>query len=324
MDILEIEDLNIAYKGKGTKDTLAIRNVSLSIKKGDSIGIVGESGSGKSTLAMSILRLQDPKKTTEDGKILFKGKNLLDMKMSEINELRWKDLAVVFQRSMNALSPIHRIGMQMEDVFRVHKSKMTSSQIKNHILELFTLVNLPGRVYNLYPHELSGGMLQRVSIALSLLHNPSLLIMDEATTALDVVTQGQILSEIQKIEKEMNMTRIMITHDISVVNSSCKKIVVLYAGEVMETGLVRDVLGSPSHPYTQGLLKSFPSLRGKKEKLSGIPGFMPDLTEEVEGCIFSSRCPFVKDICKKKKPPKFDLGNEQNSYCHMHGSEYSE
>lgn len=321
--MLEIENLNIAYKGQGADDVLAIKDVSLSIKQGDSVGIVGESGSGKSTIAMSILRLLDPSKTKESGKIIFKGKDLLQMPTDEMNQLRWKDLAVVFQKSMNALSPIHKIGLQMEDVFKVHEPKISSQQIKKHILQLFTLVNLPERVYELYPHELSGGMLQRVSIALSLLHNPSLLIMDEATTALDVVTQGQILKEIQKIEKEMNMTRIMITHDISVVTSACKKVVVLYAGEVMESGLVEDVFDEPSHPYTQGLVQSFPSLRGERKELTGIPGFMPDLTKRAKGCIFASRCPFAKDICREKKPERYEVSKGHDSYCHMHGSEYA-
>lgn len=323
MSILEIENLNVTYKSQsGDSDVLAIKDFTLTIELGESIGIVGESGSGKSTLAMSILRLHNHRKTIETGKIKFQSQDLLQIKKSEMNKIRWKELAAVFQKSMNALSPIHRIGMQLEDVYRVHEPKKPARQIKEHILNLFTLVNLPDRVYSLYPHELSGGMLQRVSIALSLLHNPSLLIMDEATTALDVVTQGQILSEVQKIEQEKNMTRIMITHDISVVATACKKILVLYAGEIMEVGLVRDVLTNPSHPYTQGLLNSFPSLRGEKKELVGIPGFLPDLTKRAQGCIFSPRCPHAEDICREKKPSNYKVTDEHFSYCHMLGSEY--
>lgn len=321
MKILEIEDLNVVYRGK-EKDVFALKDISLIIEEGDSVGIVGESGSGKSTLALSILRLLNHKRVSELGKIIFKGQDLVNMSESEINRVRWKELAVVFQKSMNSLSPIHKVGSQMEDVYRVHEPKESIRNIKKHIFELFKLVNLSKRVYNLYPHELSGGMLQRIAIALSLIHKPSLLIMDEATTALDVVTQGQILREIQKIETEMKMTRIMITHDISVVASSCKRVIVLYAGEIMESGFVKDVLSTPAHPYTRGLISSFPTLRGEKKVLSGIKGFMPDLSKKSKGCIFASRCEFAKDICRKVKPPKYKLRPGHESFCHMHGSEF--
>lgn len=167
-------------------------------------------------------------------------------------------------------------------------------------------------------------MLQRVSIALSLIHQPSFIVLDEATTALDVVTQGQILSEIKKLESEISMTRMMITHDISVVATSCDKVAVMYAGKVMEVGKVKDVLLSPAHPYTQGLMNSFPSLKGEKKQLSGIKGFLPNLSEKQIGCIFVPRCQFAKSICQTTSPKDYELGQEHRSSCHMHGSEYYE
>ena len=173
---------------------------------------------------------------------------------------------------MNALSPVHKIGKQMEDVYLIHKPGTPKKEIRDRIYELFRVVNLSDRVYELYPHELSGGMMQRISIALSLIMNPKLLVMDEATTALDVVTQNQILREIMQLQNQLHLTRLMITHDVSVVSSTCNKVVVMYAGRIMEKGYVVDVLVNPRHPYTQGLLKSFPSFHGEKTDLRGIPG----------------------------------------------------
>ena len=225
--ILTVKDLNVTYINK-TRRVMAVRRASFSIDKGDSLGIVGESGSGKSTLAMALLRLH-PKSTEITGEALFDGKDLFSISEAEMNELRWMKLAVVFQKAMNALSPVHRISTQIEDIYRVHCPNASGEEIQERAMELLKLVNLPPRVYRLYPHEMSGGMLQRVAIAISLLHHPQLLIFDEATTALDVVTQGQILREILEMEKTLETTRIMITHDMSVVATTCNKVAVMYA-----------------------------------------------------------------------------------------------
>ena len=311
--ILNVNNLNVTYVNKNRR-VMAVRNASLSIDKGDSLGIVGESGSGKSTLAMALLRLH-PKSTEITGEAMFEGKNLLTISDEEMNELRWVKLAVVFQKAMNALSPVHRISQQIEDIYRVHFPKATSAEIKTRALELLKLVNLPERVYNLYPHEMSGGMLQRVAIAISLLHHPQLLIFDEATTALDVVTQGQILKEIVEMEKTLATTRIMITHDMSVVATTCNKVAVMYAGELMEFGMVTDVLTKPNHPYTQGLQRSFPSLKGENKKLESIPGFLPDLSKECKGCVFAPRCPHATERCFNEKPPMFKTGEIGSAAC---------
>lgn len=312
--LLRLENVNVSYVNKD-KEVHAVREVGLELSKGDSLGIVGESGSGKSTLAMALLRLHDPDVTKVTGKVFFNGTDLLSISREEMNKLRWQDIAVVFQKAMNALSPVHRIREQMEDIYRVHEPRASRTEIEERALHLLNLVNLPKRVYRLYPHEMSGGMLQRVAIAMSLLNAPSLVIFDEATTALDVVTQGQILNEVVQMEKEMSMTRIMITHDMSVVAVSCNKVAVMYAGEVVETGLVRDVFKNPGHPYTKGLLESFPSLKGENGNLKSIPGFLPDLSREEPGCIFAGRCSKALDKCKSQKPPRQKTKNGRMVSC---------
>ena len=322
MALLELKNVNVRYIMKDKK-VHACQHVSLEIEEQDSIGIVGESGSGKSTLASAVLRLLPHRITQVDGEILYNGKDLLKLTKDEMDALRWTDLSIVFQKSMSALSPVHKVGAQMEDVYRVHFPNADKNEIKQRVYDLFKVVNLSDRVYELYPHELSGGMMQRVSIALSLLHNPRLLVLDEATTALDVVTQSQILREIMSLEQNLTVTRIMITHDVSVVASTCKKIAVMYAGRLMESGETKDVLVNPQHPYTQGLLKSFPSFKGAKNDLRGIPGSLPDLSQEIPGCVFAPRCPFATEKCRTVEP-ELKTVNEKGNWkvaCHKVGGE---
>ncbi len=311
--ILVVKNLSVTYVNKNRR-VMAVRDVSFDIDKGDSLGIVGESGSGKSTLAMALLRLH-PDGTKITGEAFFEGKNLLTISNEEMNDIRWTKIAVVFQKAMNSLSAVHRISEQIEDIYRVHCPQTSSEEIKKRALELLKLVNLPDRVYRLYPHEMSGGMLQRVAIAISLLHSPQLLIFDEATTALDVVTQGQILREIVEMEKTLSTTRIMITHDMSVVATTCNKVAVMYAGELMEFGLVKDVLTHPHHPYTQGLQGSFPSLKGENNILTSIPGFLPDLSKECKGCVFAPRCSHATERCFMEKPPMISVGETGGAAC---------
>lgn len=314
--VLDVKNLSVTYKNK-SKSVYAVREASFSIDQGDSMGIVGESGSGKSTMAMALLRLLPAKKTMTEGEALFLGQDLLHLSDEELNKLRWKNVSVVFQKAMNSLSPVHRIGDQIEDIYRIHEPEATRRQAHEQATKMLSLVNLNERVYRLYPHELSGGMLQRVMIAVSLLHEPDLLIMDEATTALDVVTQGQILSELRKMESELKTSRIIITHDISVVSSSCNKIAVMYAGSLLESGLVSDVLTKPAHPYTKGLLSAFPPLRSKRAVLESIPGFLPDMAVKHEGCIFAPRCPEAVERCGTAVPARVDLGNGHYAACHL-------
>lgn len=321
MPILEIEQLYVTFVS-GAKRTAAVRGVSLTVEERDSIGIVGESGSGKSTLAMAILRLLPERTTRIDGQIRFHGENLLDLSAERMADIRWKQLSVVFQKSMNALSPVHKIGRQMADVFRIHDSHLPKHEVKQKMLELLAMVGLPARVYDAYPHELSGGMMQRVSIALSLMHQPKLLILDEATTALDVITQRQILDEMMELERRLNTTRIMITHDLSTVAYACKKVAVMYAGQIVEFGEVERVLADPQHPYTQGLLRTIPTLNREKEAVRGIPGSIPNLSEPIHGCAFAPRCEYARDICRQQAPPNISMPGTSDGHraaCHFAG-----
>ncbi len=316
--VLTLDNLCVTYKNK-QKQVYAVKNAAFSINKGDALGVVGESGSGKSTLAMAVLRLL-PKRTAEvTGTANFLGRDLLAMDDKQLTEIRWKELAVVFQKAMSSFSPVHRIGDQINDIYRVHNPHAQKDEAKARALELLKLVNLGERVWRLYPHELSGGMLQRVAIAMSLLFNPRLLILDEATTALDVVTQGQLLHEIKRMEQTMDMTRIMITHDMSVVAASCNKVAVMYAGDIVEVGPVKQVLKTPAHPYTQGLLGSFPSLKGETKALRAIPGSIPDLSKKYNECIFASRCPHVTDECRKARPETVSVGEDWSARCILCG-----
>ena len=322
MSLLNINNLNIVYKVKGKK-IKAVKDLSLNIESEDSVGIVGESGSGKSTFAMSILSLLPEEITEITGNIIFDGTDLLKIDEERLRQIKWKEIAYVFQKSMNSLSPVHKIGLQMNDIYKIHEANATDKDTKERILELFNLVNLSKGVYNLYPHELSGGMIQRVSIALSLLHYPRLLILDEATTALDVVTQGQILEEIMELEEKLKLTRVMITHDVSVVSLTCKKVAVMYAGYLVESGYVEDVLSLPKHPYTRELLNSYPSLTGERNRLKGIPGSFPDLSAIHKGCIFADRCKDSMDICFVREPKTVEISNDWKVACHLVGGEYN-
>lgn len=318
--LLELQDFCVTYH-TGKKKLKAVDHVSFGIERGDTLGIIGESGSGKSTIVMAMLHQIDKRFADISGKAMFDGQDLLSLPKDEFNRLLWKRIAIVFQKSMNSLSPVHRISTQFEDIYRVHQPHASKQEIKARALELFELVNLPERVYSLYPHELSGGMMQRLSIVLSLMFNPDLLIMDEATTALDVVTQGQILNEIMKLEEGMNLTRVMITHDLSVVTSSCRKIMVLYAGQMMEFGTVEQVINEHLHPYTEGLIRSFPSLYGEKQALRGIPGTLPDLTDPPKGCVFAPRCPHATDKCRNVRPCVTEHAAGHLTACHLYGEE---
>lgn len=324
MGILSLQDVSVVYRSSG-KEVHAINHISLDIKKGQSLGIVGESGSGKTTLIMAVLRLLPRGLTDVAGRVLLEDKDILTMSDDELCSIRWTKMSIVFQKAMNALSPVHKIGAFIGDIYRAHYPKASKEEVKEHIVEMLQLVNLPERVYDLYPHELSGGMLQRVSIAMSLIFKPQILIMDEATTALDVVTQNQILEEIVELEEKLGITRIMITHDMSVVSSTCKNVAVLYAGSLMETGAVEEVMVNPMHPYTQGLVDSFPKFDADShEPLKSIGGSLPDLANLAPGCVFAPRCSKVQDICLRKMPEMREYGNGRKVACHFAGGKSDE
>jgi peptide/nickel transport system ATP-binding protein len=321
MTLLSIRDLSVNYLA-GDRSVRAVDRFTLDIAAGDSLGIVGESGSGKSTLVLALLGLLPRNRALVTGEALFEGRDLISMSEKELNALRWQEMAIVFQKAMNSFSPVHRVGHMMRDIYRIHRPEKTKAEGRARIEELLDMVGLPPGVFSLYPHELSGGMMQRVNIAFSLMFNPKLLVLDEATTALDVVTQTQILEEIAALEAKLNITRIMVTHDISVIASSCKNVAVLYAGRCLEAGAVEQVLLKPLHPYTKGLIDSFPkSGPSKQELLRSIPGSLPDLSDIPPGCIFAPRCELSKERCRKEPAQTVIAADGQRVCCHRYGGE---
>jgi len=297
MEFLEVEDLATRYHtSKGVVH--ALDDVSFSIKAGESIGIAGESACGKSTLGLSLIRMIQGGKIIS-GKVLLDGESILDLKESDFNsKYRWKKIAMVFQGAMNSLDPVYTIKQQFVEILKQHKYE---GDFDNIISESVKSVNLDDDVLKKYPHELSGGMKQRIVIAMGLLLKPKLIIADEPTTALDVLIQAQIVNLLKKLKKE-GMSIILITHDLAILSEIAEKIGIMYGGKIVEFGTSHDIYKKPKHPYTQGLLESIPTLHGKKPKF--IKGNPPDLVNPQEGCRFYDRCPEAMEKCKKD-PPKF-------------------
>ncbi|KUK03903.1 MAG: Oligopeptide transport ATP-binding protein OppD [Euryarchaeota archaeon 55_53] len=299
--VLNVQDLTVHYK-ISKKVIHAVENVSFKVEDGEFVGIVGESGSGKSTLAHTIIRLLPINAIVVDGRIELLGYDVLSLGEEDMRKIRWKEFSMVFQKSLNALSPVHKVGNQLADAMKAHNPNLTEEEIIDRLKQLLRMVNLPERVLKAYPHQLSGGMMQRIMIALALLNHPKFIIFDEATTALDVVTQGQIIEEIKSLVKSLSLTGLVISHDLGVVSELCDEIVVMYAGRLVEHGTTEQILQQPLHPYTQGLVRSLPDFAQEKKKLSGIPGNLPDLSQPVDQCVFAPRCPIATEECFKTVP----------------------
>lgn len=308
--VLRIENLTVRYR-VARKEIYAVDDVSLNIEKGEFVGVVGESGSGKSTLAHAIVRLLPANAYIKSGQINLLGYDLISMTDEAIKKIRWKEFSIVFQKSMNALSPVHRVGSQVEEAVKIHNPEMSKKDIKDRLEKLLKMVNLPNRVLRSYPHELSGGMMQRVMIALSLVNFPKFVILDEATTALDVVTQGQIIEEIKQLVTQLSLTGMVITHDIGVVAELCDKVAVMYAGKLVEYGTKDDIIHNPYHPYTKALISSLPEFVEKRGSLTVIPGNLPDLSQPPKGCIFAPRCPIAEKLCFETPPQLIDIDSRQ-------------
>ncbi len=314
MAYLQIEHLHVRYR-QGDRFVSAVRDCCLTVERGDSLGIVGESGSGKSTLAMALLRTLPGKTAEVTGRILLDGRDILALPERGFSAVRWVDMAMVFQKSMSAFSPVHRIGHQLENVYRVHYPGVSWGEIRRELLELFAVCGLEEGAYTRYPFELSGGMLQRVSIVMALMHRPGLLILDEATTALDVLTQQQIMAELKSIQKTYQFTLMVISHDLSVISKLCEKTAVMYCGSVLETGPTRQVLAEPFHPYTRALAAAYPRLGGEWGSLQGIPGTMPDMSAPAAGCVFADRCSCCQARCREAVPELCQVAEQRWSAC---------
>lgn len=300
----------------------AVNGVSFKVKKGEKVAIVGESGSGKSITSFSIMGLINPPGKIEDGKILFDGKDLTKVKEKEMRLLRGKDISMIFQEPLTSLNPVFTVGHQISEAILIHQ-KVTRRQAKEISIEMLKKVGMPRaeEIYNSYPHELSGGMRQRVMIAMALSCNPKLLIADEPTTALDVTIQAQIIHLMKELTSQYNTSIILITHDLGVVADFVDRVVVMYAGQVVEEADVFTLFEAPKHPYTKGLLNSTPRIHDMKDKLETIEGVVPTPLQLPKGCKFHPRCPFAMDICKRKEPVITQLKNGNKIRCWLHADD---
>lgn len=312
---LSVEDLAIHYE-TGNGPVKAVDGIDFFIRPGEALGLVGESGCGKTTAAKAMLKLLPPNGGIAKGRIDFDGRDLVPLIGEDMRKIRWNDIAWISQAAMNALDPVYRVGDQIVEAMQAHIS-ISKDKAMAHAADLFRAVGIDPSRLSAYPHELSGGMKQRAVIAMAMALEPKLVIADEPTTALDVVTQAQILSRLAKLRKERGMSLLFITHDISVVVQTCDRVAVMYGGKIMETGPVREVFGAPFHPYTMGLTNAFPTLEGAQKELISIPGSPPDLLNPPAGCRFAERCPFATDLCRTDAPPLHIVGPDRSASCHF-------
>lgn len=304
--LLSVRDLKTSFFTH-VGEVKAVRGISFDVNEGEVLGIVGESGSGKSVTSLSIMGLLQYPGRVVDGEILLNGEDILTYSKDQMRKVRGKEIAMIFQDPMTSLNPVYTIGNQVMEMILEHE-KMTKREARARAIEMLKLVGIPAAEKRIdsYPHEFSGGMRQRVMIALALSCNPKLLIADEPTTALDVTIQAQILSLIKNLNKQFGMTTMLITHDLGVVATVCDKVAVMYGGLIMEYGTVDEIFYHPRHPYTMGLLGSIPHVDGgEKRRLIPIDGTPPDLINPPKGCPFSTRCKYCMNICTREQPPYF-------------------
>ncbi|MFB6188573.1 MAG: ABC transporter ATP-binding protein [Halapricum sp.] len=314
MAMLEVEDLEVYYETERGA-VKAVDGVSFQIEEGENIGIVGESGCGKSTLAKAIIGILPKNGYINGGSIRFHGEDLTDAPEKRRRELRWDDISMIAQSAMNALDPVYTIREQILEAIEAHHPKMGRTEAQERIDEMFDLVGLDRERQTDYPHQFSGGMRQRAMIAMSLVLEPSLILADEPTTALDVIMQDQILKRINSIQRETNASMMVITHDVAVVAETCDRVIVMYAGEVAEEGPSEDIFERPYHPYTIGLKSAFPNIQKSNQDLVSIGGHPPDLHDPPTGCRFADRCPLATRECVEEDPPEVKVAGLR-SYCH--------
>ena len=318
MTLLDVQNL-ITHYVTIRGHVKAVDKVSFQIEKGESLGLAGESGCGKTTVALSILKILPRGGKILGGRILFKGQDLVRLKEDEMRkQVRWKGISIVFQGAMNALNPVYKVGDQIVEAISTHESGISKKEAMERAGKLLEMVGLePSRADN-YPHEFSGGMRQRALIAMALACNPDLLIADEPGTALDVIVQAQVLKLLRELKERLNLAMILITHDLSIIAETCEKLAIMYAGKIVEYGDVMHVFKEPLHPYTQGLIEAFPSIRSARTRMSSIPGFPPDLLAPPPSCRFHPRCQYAMDICRKKEPLLVEeAGKNRYVACHL-------
>lgn len=322
MNILEIENLQTSFMSD-SGEIKAVDGVSFKIKAGETIGIVGESGCGKSVMSLSVMRLlEGTSGKIVSGSIQFENKSVIDMSKAQIHEIRGNDVAMIFQEPMTSLNPVIKIGEQIEEAIRLHLG-YSNKKAKARVLEMLKLVGIPRAeaIYNEFPHQLSGGMRQRVMIALAMSCNPKLLIADEPTTALDVTIQAQIMDLMMELREQKNMTIMLITHDMAIVAEMCDYVLVMYAGRIVEEGSVYQIFENPCHPYTVGLYNSIPKMHQDENRLKPIKGIVPDPRNLPAGCKFAPRCEKVENKCWEKEPSFITIEKGHHSKCWLHDSE---
>ncbi len=316
--LLEIKDLHVVYH-TDEDDVYAVNDLTLSLDKGQTLGLVGETGAGKTTTCLSILRLL-PDKIGEvtGGSIRFNGKDILDISEDEMRDIRGQEIAMIFQDPMSSLNPVYTVGYQIAEALKYHSTEYKTEQdIEKRVEEMLALVGITPERKNDYPHQFSGGMKQRVVIAMALACDPKLLLADEPTTALDVTIQAQVLKLINELKDKLKTAVVLVTHDLGIVAETCDSVAVMYAGTVIEGGPIETIFGGENHhPYTVGLFGSIPNLKVKTKRLSPIEGLMPDPADLPKGCAFSPRCPKCMDICRTTEPPKVFEG-EHMIKCHL-------
>lgn len=320
--ILEVKDLVVQFSTDRGRIN-AVKGVNFEVHKGKSIGIVGESGSGKSVTALAIMQLiPNPPGKITGGEVLYNGKNILEYSDREMRHIRGNKIAMIFQEPMTSLNPVFTCGNQIMEVFELHRPELTKKEMQQEAVNMLKLVGIPEaeKRFNEYPHQLSGGMRQRVMIAMALACRPDILIADEPTTALDVTIQAQILELMNKLRQELGMGIIMITHDLGVVAETCHHVAVMYCGRIVEAGPVEEIFSNPKHPYTKGLMNSIPSFDStsghSKERLRTIDGMVPSLFELPKGCSFQDRCQRASDKCRKIPPALQAVQTNHNVACY--------
>ena len=308
MPVLEVSGLSVDYLlDRGA--VRAVDDVSFTVSRGEFLGIVGESGCGKSTLLFAVAQLLAPPAMIAAGSVTFDGANLVGLTDGQLSAIRWRDMSVVMQSAMNALNPVKTIGAQFKDAMRAH-GRHTSEEVTARSAEVLRMVGIDPVHLRSYPHQLSGGMRQRSMIAMAMLFTPDLVIMDEPTSALDVVAQRSLMVQIKELQETFGFAVIFVTHDMSLISHFSDRLMVMYAGQVDELGATRTIFDRPRHPYTQGLLEAFPSIRGPRVPLKGIPGNPPDLSAIPTGCRFHPRCPYALERCAEVEPDLYPLDDE--------------
>jgi peptide/nickel transport system permease protein len=321
--VLEVENLRLVYR-IGAREVRAVDGVGFTLPRGGSLGIVGESGSGKSSLGAALLQVVPANAALTSGNVRFAGRSVLlngrpvagTGRRTRIREIRWARFSMIFQSAMNALNPVFTVRKQLTDAYRHHRPTADATEAEARVFEVFDLIGIPRHRIDSYPHELSGGMRQRVMIALSLLHEPDLVIADEPTTALDVLIQDQILGEIDALRRRLNLSLILISHDMGTVAETCERVAVMYAGEIVEIAPTAEIFERPSHPYTRALIGALPSLSGDRRALASLPGEPFVAAGAVVGCRFAPRCTMATETCRVEAPPSVALGDGHLSLCH--------